>query len=284
MQERQLLVGWELVRREPAQLDEVVGRPFLPTGDPGVPGQAEDRAALVARLHPDADELLRLDDEAGLLAQLPDERVERMLVLFEEAAREVPLPNARVVGAPSKQQSAVPLHQGLYAGHRIGPDDVAAPRTGEVVAVVLALHTAPGANAPAVEKRHRGYGIPVSPRHVPATVHELTRVELLSGLPGERLAQLAGRLQREEVLPGATVVRQGDPGDRFYIVLSGMLNVTQEERGERRLLRPGDSFGEVALTMGIPRTASVRAITPAVVASCDQATFDELLRPIFVDE
>jgi CRP-like cAMP-binding protein len=124
----------------------------------------------------------------------------------------------------------------------------------------------------------------VSPRHVPATVHELTRVELLSGLPGERLAELAGRLQREEVSPGSTVVRQGEPGDRFYIVLSGMLNVTQEELGERRLLRPGDSFGEVALAMGIPRTASVRAVTPAVVASCDQETFDELLRPIFADE
>ena len=124
----------------------------------------------------------------------------------------------------------------------------------------------------------------MSPRHVPATVHELTRVELLAGLPGERLSQLAGRLQREEVSPGATVVREGEPGERFYIVLSGMLNVTQDALGERRLLRPGDSFGEVALAMGIPRTASVRAVTPAVVASCDQETFDELLRPIFADD
>jgi ATP-binding cassette subfamily B protein len=124
----------------------------------------------------------------------------------------------------------------------------------------------------------------VSPRHVPATAHELTRVGLLSGLPGEHLSKLAARLEREEVAPGATVVRQGDEGDRFYIVLSGMLNVTQQELGERRLLRPGDTFGEVALAMGIPRTASVRAVTPAVVASCDQETFDELLRPLFADE
>ncbi len=124
----------------------------------------------------------------------------------------------------------------------------------------------------------------MSPRHVPATVHELTRVGLLSGLPGDHLSKLAGRLEREDVAPGATVVREGDPGERFYIVLSGMLNVTQEGLGERRLLRPGDSFGEVALAMGIPRTASVRAVTPAVVASCDQETFDELLRPIFADE
>jgi ATP-binding cassette subfamily B protein len=124
----------------------------------------------------------------------------------------------------------------------------------------------------------------VSPRHVPATTHELTRVGLLSGLSGEHLSKLAARLEREEVAPGATVVRQGDEGDRFYIVLSGMLNVTQQELGERRLLRPGDTFGEVALAMGIPRTASVRAVTPAVVASCDQETFDELLRPLFADE
>jgi len=124
----------------------------------------------------------------------------------------------------------------------------------------------------------------VSPRHVPATVHELTRVGLLAGLPGEQLSKLAGRLEREEIPAGATVVRQGEEGNRFYVVLSGMLNVTQEGIGERRMLRPGDTFGEVALAMRIPRTASVRAITPAVVASCDQETFDELLRPLFADE
>jgi ATP-binding cassette, subfamily B, bacterial len=124
----------------------------------------------------------------------------------------------------------------------------------------------------------------VSPRHVPATVHELSRVELLAGLPGEQLASLAGRLEREDVAAGSSVVREGEPGERFYIVLSGMLNVSQEGLGDRRLLRPGDWFGEVALAMGIPRTASVRAVTPAVVASCDRATFDELLRPLFADE
>jgi ATP-binding cassette subfamily B protein len=122
------------------------------------------------------------------------------------------------------------------------------------------------------------------PRHVPATVHELSRVELLAGLPGEQLTQLASRFEREDVMPGDTVVRQGERGDRFYVVLSGLLQVTQDELGERRLLRPGDWFGEVALAMRIPRTASVRALTPAVVASCGQETFDELLRPLFADE
>jgi len=112
-------------------------------------------------------------------------------------------------------------------------------------------------------------------------VHELSRIGLLASLSGEQLNRLAGRMAREEVPAGATLVRQGEEGDRFYVVLSGMLNVAQDPIGDRRILRPGDHFGEVALAMNIARTASVRAVTPAVVASCDRKTFDELLRPLF---
>ena len=121
------------------------------------------------------------------------------------------------------------------------------------------------------------------PRHTPATVHELSRIGLLSGLPGEQLDVLAHRMEREEIAAGAQVVAEGEPGERFYVVLSGMLTASQEGLGERNVLRPGDYFGEVALAMSVPRTATVRALTRAVVASCDTETFDELLRPLFSD-
>jgi CRP-like cAMP-binding protein len=124
----------------------------------------------------------------------------------------------------------------------------------------------------------------MSPRHVPATAHELSRAGLLSNLPGAKLAELAERMSREEVGPGASVVREGEPGDRFYVVLSGVLEVAQQSLGRRGVLRPGDHFGEVALAVGVPRTATVRSITPATLASCDRATFDEFLRPLFADE
>ncbi|MGZ4258623.1 MAG: cyclic nucleotide-binding domain-containing protein [Gaiellaceae bacterium] len=117
-----------------------------------------------------------------------------------------------------------------------------------------------------------------------ATAHELNRVELLAGLPGQTLAVLAKRMEREEIAPGTVVVREGEPGDRFYVVFAGMLSATQSGFPGRTLLRPGDYFGEVALAMDMPRTATVIAITPAVVASCDRATFDELLRPIFAED
>jgi CRP-like cAMP-binding protein len=122
------------------------------------------------------------------------------------------------------------------------------------------------------------------PRHVPASVTELSRIGLLSSLPGELLLKLAGRMKREEFMPGKSIVTEGELGDRLYFVLTGLLAVTQEERGPRRMLKPGDYFGEVALAMNMPRTASVRALTPATVASCDQETFDEFIRPLFADD
>ena len=117
----------------------------------------------------------------------------------------------------------------------------------------------------------------------PIREHEFSRIGLLAELPGQQLRKLSERMRREQVAPGATVVQEGDEGERFYVVLSGMLTVSQEARGERRVLRPGDYFGEVALAMEVPRTASVRAMTPAVVASCDRETCDEFVRPLFSD-
>ena len=118
----------------------------------------------------------------------------------------------------------------------------------------------------------------------PVTANEFSRIALLASIPGDRLADLASRMKRENVQPGKTVVIEGEPGERFYVVLSGMLEVTQAGRGQRSILKPGDYFGEVALAMDIPRTASVRAITPSTVASCDKETFDEFVRPVFAED
>ena len=123
------------------------------------------------------------------------------------------------------------------------------------------------------------------PRHIPATTHELSRIGLLAELPGERLQQLSKRMSREDVASGAAPIVEGEEGDRFYVVLSGLFTVSSYGGlGAQRVLRPGDYFGEVALAMDIPRTASVRALSPATVASCDRETFDEFIRPLFAED
>ena len=113
---------------------------------------------------------------------------------------------------------------------------------------------------------------------------ELARVGLFASLPGETLSKLADRMHREEVDSGTVIVREGEPGERFYVLLSGVAGVSQESLGGRSILRAGEFFGEVALTMDIKRTATITAMTPCVVASCDRTCFDELLRPLFADD
>jgi ATP-binding cassette subfamily B protein len=118
-------------------------------------------------------------------------------------------------------------------------------------------------------------------RHQSATVHELARIGLLAGVPADELRRMGERMERRELAPGEHVLDEGEEGDRFYVVLSGMLAAVQAGSTGRGVLRPGDYFGEVALLRDVPRAASVKAVTPATVASCDRETFDEFVRPLF---
>ncbi len=125
----------------------------------------------------------------------------------------------------------------------------------------------------------------MSPRFATATVTELSRVGLFQELAGETLTKLAQNMKRADIPPGSPIVMEGEEGDHFYVILRGLVAVSnQGGLGPRRLLRPGEYFGEVALAMDIPRTASVTALTPTTLASCDKATFDEYVRPLFADD
>jgi predicted MFS family arabinose efflux permease len=98
--------------------------------------------------------------------------------------------------------------------------------------------------------------------HAPAEFTLLESVPIFSPLPRPSLERLASQLQPVVVAAGITVIRQGDPGDRFYVVESGRLRVTVDgaSTGE---LSPGGSFGEIALLRNVPRTATVVAKTDA---------------------
>jgi ATP-binding cassette, subfamily B, bacterial len=123
------------------------------------------------------------------------------------------------------------------------------------------------------------------PRFATATITELSRIGLFQELPGELLTKLAHNMKRADVSPGSPIVLEGEEGDHFYVVLRGLVAVSnQGGLGPRRLLRPGDYFGEVALAMDVPRTASVTALVPTTLASCDKETFDEFVRPLFADD
>lgn len=106
----------------------------------------------------------------------------------------------------------------------------------------------------------------------PRSLVLLRRVPMFSYLPAHLLEQVAGRMVAEQYASGTAVIRQGDRGDRFYIVESGEFDVTVDGR-PRPALGPGDSFGEIALMRDLPRTASVIAATDVRLWSLDRDTF-----------
>lgn len=100
----------------------------------------------------------------------------------------------------------------------------------------------------------------------------LASVPIFSPLPGASLEHLAGRLVPLRLEPGTIIVREGDPGDRFYIVAEGKVEITAEGAPLSEL-EAGGYFGEIALIRDVPRTATVVAKTPVVLYALDREDF-----------
>lgn len=112
-------------------------------------------------------------------------------------------------------------------------------------------------------------------RRAPLPVVEialLRSLPLFAPLGAPRLEGLADSLAELEVPAGTVVVREGEPGDRFYVVAEGELDVDAAGR-ELRRLRRGEGFGEIALLREMPRTATVTARTDARLYTLDKASF-----------
>ncbi len=86
--------------------------------------------------------------------------------------------------------------------------------------------------------------------------------------------QLAGGLERMAFEAGASLIREGDVGDRYYLLERGRVEVTQ---GGRRLREhgPGEGVGEIALLRDVPRTASVTALSAVEALTLSRADFLE---------
>ena len=92
----------------------------------------------------------------------------------------------------------------------------------------------------------------------------LKSVELFRGLSAVEITRLAERMTKRRYAKGEEIVRQGDPGDEFFLVGSGRAAayVARRDRAESEVARfsAGDFFGEVALMGGGVRNATVRAL------------------------
>jgi MFS family permease len=106
----------------------------------------------------------------------------------------------------------------------------------------------------------------------PAELDLLERIPIFSPLPAPALERLASQLQPVDVPAGTVLIRQGDHGDRFYVVESGSMRVSVDGSPGREL-GPGDSFGEIALLRDVPRTATVEAETETRLYALERDDF-----------
>ncbi|TMB60798.1 MAG: cyclic nucleotide-binding domain-containing protein [Chloroflexi bacterium] len=118
---------------------------------------------------------------------------------------------------------------------------------------------------------------------------QLRRLDTVATIPAERLAlvkesplfaplsvialeRVARRLHPEQVAAGVEIVHEGDPGDQFYLVEAGELEILHRTTVVNRL-QAGDHFGEIALLRGTPRSATVRAVTPSRLLRLESGDF-----------
>eukprot|EP00397_Hematodinium_sp_SG-2012_P023552 GEMP01024477.1.p1 GENE.GEMP01024477.1~~GEMP01024477.1.p1 ORF type:complete len:431 (+),score=99.77 GEMP01024477.1:150-1442(+) len=112
----------------------------------------------------------------------------------------------------------------------------------------------------------------------------LKSVDILKNLETYEIMLIADALKETNFAKGDYIIRQGDPGNEFYMVEDGHVHVTktQSDGSEHKVKEYGvaDYFGELALLKNEPRAASVIAQTDVKVVSLDRRTFKRLLGPL----
>ncbi len=104
----------------------------------------------------------------------------------------------------------------------------------------------------------------------------LGAVPVFHDLSTKQLKKVVELAEVARFMAGATIVKQGDIGDSFYVVLTGEAKVVASGRTVNRMV-PGDYFGEISLLDGGPRTASVQAETEMTLVIITQKGFLGLL-------
>jgi CRP/FNR family cyclic AMP-dependent transcriptional regulator len=109
----------------------------------------------------------------------------------------------------------------------------------------------------------------------------LERNRLFRGLAGATIQQISALAVRRFYEDGAIVFSQGDPGDALYGVVTGRIRISASTREGKEMflniMEPGDTFGEIALLDGNPRTATASATARCELMIIPRAQFLSLL-------
>ena len=121
-----------------------------------------------------------------------------------------------------------------------------------------------------------------SPDPDEALLRHVASLPVFTGVAPARLEAILGRRRMRPVAAGETVIRQGDPADRFAVIVAGRFDVSRREPGSAaathlRTMGPDEVFGEIGLLTGVPRTATVTAASDGRLLELEGADFLELV-------
>ncbi|MUG72713.1 ATP-binding cassette domain-containing protein [Paenibacillus validus] len=129
------------------------------------------------------------------------------------------------------------------------------------------------------EKQH-GFHLSQDGLHATVEVDRLAKLPFFEGIELPLLQDMASLFSTETCKEGEAIVREGEEGHKFYIIVRGKFEIVKQvpEEGDKRVavLQDGDHFGEIALLRDIPRTATVRAMGPSVLLSVRREQFQIL--------
>ena len=109
-------------------------------------------------------------------------------------------------------------------------------------------------------------------------VEFIQKVKPFHGRMLSTMASIADKMWAEQVLEGETIIRQGDPGENFYLVRKGEMEIIKEDGQQKRVVATigeGACFGEEALLTGRPRNATVRASKDSLLYVLGEADFKD---------
>jgi uncharacterized protein YhbP (UPF0306 family) len=109
-----------------------------------------------------------------------------------------------------------------------------------------------------------------------AEFHRERSYSVITGIPRQLGDTFTSSLQSVEAQAGDTIVRQGTPADKFFIIVEGEAEVLRDGQAVEKL-SSGQLFGEVAIMRESPRSASVRATTDVKLLALERDNFRDLI-------
>jgi len=108
--------------------------------------------------------------------------------------------------------------------------------------------------------------------------HLLRGIDTFKSIPDDDLLDLAALLELKEYDYGFPIVQKGEPGTYLYIILSGQVEVVDEEGVALNIMKAGDVFGEMSLLTGEHVSATIMAAQPCSIATMNQKNFRHILQ------